>query len=256
MAEPEVEGRNRANWRENVAPPDPMSEPQPPKLPRRQKVYGRTQAGSMEDAIVRSNRALELRMAGATWQQVADTLAYRSVKTAQTAVRTALEREQRRVGDVREEYRTMQLLRTERSMRAIWPQVISGDLFAVDRMIKIMERQAKLLGLDAPTQVSITDDTKQALLTTLSDLEKFLIPGEVVPDEPNGSRRAGDSDQVQTAVGGDGRAGSGDAGRGTAGATAEVPALGVGALPLAGTTAEHPDHGDVDAVGGPGDRQD
>lgn len=256
MTEPEVAGRNRSNWRENVADPDPMAEPQPPKLPRRQKVFGKFNSGAMEDAVVRSNRALELKMAGATWQQIADTLHYKNQRGARAAVDTALQREQRRVGDIREEYRTMQLLRTERSMRAIWPQVIAGDLFAVDRMIKIMERQAKLLGLDAPTQVSVTDDTKQALLSTLVDLEKFLIPGEVVPDEPNGSRRARDRDQDPAPGGRDGRARGGDASRGTAELAAPVPALGMEAVPLAGPAAGDSDDGDVDAVGGPGDRQD
>lgn len=41
--------------------------------------------------------------------------------------------------------------------KAIWPAVIKGDLLAIDRLLRIMERRAKLLGLDAPKRIDITD---------------------------------------------------------------------------------------------------
>lgn len=37
--------------------------------------------------------------------------------------------------------------------RAIWPHVITGDLGSIDRLLKIMERRAKMLGLDAPDRI-------------------------------------------------------------------------------------------------------
>lgn len=42
-----------------------------------------------------------------------------------------------------------ELKRLDVAMAAIWPHVQSGDNWSIDRMIAIMERRAKYLGLDA-----------------------------------------------------------------------------------------------------------
>ena len=57
------------------------------------------------------------------------------------------------------EYRALMLARVERATRAIWPAVVRGDLFAVDRYVRLADRQAKLLGLDAPTRIAAIDDS-------------------------------------------------------------------------------------------------
>ncbi len=46
--------------------------------------------------------------------------------------------------------------RLERMLKAVWPDAMAGKLSAIDRVIKILEREAKLLGLDAPTKVAPT----------------------------------------------------------------------------------------------------
>jgi hypothetical protein len=38
---------------------------------------------------------------------------------------------------------------------AIWPNAMAGNLDAIDRCLAIMERRARLLGLDAPTRFTI-----------------------------------------------------------------------------------------------------
>src|SRR5687768_1561567 len=45
--------------------------------------------------------------------------------------------------------------------KAIWPAVLRGDVLAVDRLLRIMERRAKLLGLDAPKKVDITQRIRE-----------------------------------------------------------------------------------------------
>ena len=42
-------------------------------------------------------------------------------------------------------------------MLGVWKQAKDGHLGAIDRVLKIQERRAKLLGLDAPSKVSIED---------------------------------------------------------------------------------------------------
>lgn len=45
-----------------------------------------------------------------------------------------------------------ELTRLEAAERAIWPHVLDGKGWAVDRLLSIQERRAKYLGLDAPEQ--------------------------------------------------------------------------------------------------------
>jgi len=39
--------------------------------------------------------------------------------------------------------------------RALWPTALSGDLGAIDRLVRIMERRARLLGLDSRVEVGL-----------------------------------------------------------------------------------------------------
>ena len=53
---------------------------------------------------------------------------------------------------------SMECARLDRLYRANWEAAISGgDLPAVDRILKIMERRSKLLGLDAPNKIAQTN---------------------------------------------------------------------------------------------------
>jgi hypothetical protein len=49
-------------------------------------------------------------------------------------------------------------LRLEQLHGALWPAAMGGDLPAIDRVLRIMERRDRLLGLDAParTEVEVT----------------------------------------------------------------------------------------------------
>lgn len=49
------------------------------------------------------------------------------------------------------------LQRLAAAEKAIWPAVEKGDVTAIDRLLRIMERRAKLLGLDAPKRIDITE---------------------------------------------------------------------------------------------------
>jgi hypothetical protein len=53
------------------------------------------------------------------------------------------------------EYRRIHLERIDRALFRIWPKVAQGDLDAIDRMLRLLEREARLLGLDAPTKIDL-----------------------------------------------------------------------------------------------------
>jgi hypothetical protein len=83
------------------------------------------------------------------------------------------------------EYRDLQLARCERVIRSIWSMVLAGNLGAVDRVVKVLAREAKLLGLDEPTRVEVKAETKEGILQALDAIDAMMaIPdGYDLPDE-------------------------------------------------------------------------
>lgn len=58
-----------------------------------------------------------------------------------------------------------ELARLDRAMQAIWPDVLKGKTFSIDRMLGIMDRRAKYLGLDTqPDAVSTTNAIRVTIL--------------------------------------------------------------------------------------------
>jgi hypothetical protein len=164
-----------------------------PTVRQRTKRIGPGDRGRRVAAQVRDEQALELRIGGYTFQAIADALQFDSRRSAQRAVDRALDREREAIADQVDEYRTLMLVRLERATRAVWPQVVRGDLFAVDRDVRLADRQAKLLGLDAPTRVAITDDTRervQSLVDRLRDLSVARSEVESIDDLSDDDREA------------------------------------------------------------------
>jgi len=60
------------------------------------------------------------------------------------------------------EYRQVQLERIQAVYNALWPNVMRGKVDAINALIRVMDREARLLGLDAPTRVDITARVQQA----------------------------------------------------------------------------------------------
>ena len=102
-------------------------------------------------AAERQRQALDLRRAGATYEQIARTLGYRSFSGARKAVQSGLKTSLREPAD---ELRQLMADRLDTALRAIWPQVVAGDYDAIATMLKIETRRAKLFGLDAPMTFS------------------------------------------------------------------------------------------------------
>lgn len=101
----------------------------------------------------RRTQAIQLRLAGAEWQQIADTLGYADRAAANKDVTRALEtaaREQRASADV---LRETELQRLDRMQRGLWAAAISGDVRAVEAVLRVMDRRMKLLGLDVPPDI-------------------------------------------------------------------------------------------------------
>lgn len=115
---------------------------------------------TQQDAVNAHDRtlqALELRKAGFTYSVIAEKLGYNSKSAAWDAVNRALKHLKR---EPAEGVLALELERLDALYKSMYPQALKGNLGAVDRCLKISERRAKLLGLDAPVKNDVSGDLR------------------------------------------------------------------------------------------------
>jgi len=88
--------------------------------------------------------AVELRMAGADYDEIAQELGFTNRSGAWKAVQRALESRTVKAVD---RYRMVRFAELEQGHRITWPAAQLGDLSAVDRCLRMAEERTKLLGL-------------------------------------------------------------------------------------------------------------
>ena len=88
-----------------------------------------------------------MRIKGATYQQIGDALGV-TLQSANRMVLTGVAEWNATIRRDAANLIALEYARLERLHAAVWDQAIAGDPAAVDRVLKIMERRAKLLGLD------------------------------------------------------------------------------------------------------------
>lgn len=104
------------------------------------------------EVIERERQVLELRRGGLTFDLIAKKLNYSHASGAHKAYVNACRRIV--VSDVME-IRNVEMERLDIAQSAIWNNVLRGDIPAINTLLKIMERRARLLGLDSPTKAQI-----------------------------------------------------------------------------------------------------
>ena len=88
-------------------------------------------------------------MKGLTFSDIASQVGYASSSGAHEAVRAALEADG---GLAAHEIRMLHAARLETLLESVWDAARQGELRAIDRVLRVLDRQAKLLGLDMPQQ--------------------------------------------------------------------------------------------------------
>lgn len=109
------------------------------------------------EAKEKQRQALELRKAGATYEVIARQLGYAAPVGAEHAVKAALKT---LLQEPAEEVRKLELERLDALLIKMYSDATRGNQGAVDRVLRIMERRARLLGLDAPVKQDVTSDGK------------------------------------------------------------------------------------------------
>ncbi len=96
-------------------------------------------------------QCLALRLEGLSHRQIASRLGI-APSSAYKRVRHALDAVNERNAAAAERLRTLELLRLDALQDAVWEQALEGEATFLSRVLTIMERRAKLLGLDVPTK--------------------------------------------------------------------------------------------------------
>lgn len=133
---------------------------------------------SPREAQTRARRikALQLRAARLTYQQIADRLYNGDRSNARKDILKAVETQEKEAAD---EVRAQEIILLDQLARPLIKRAIEGDDKAVTAMLRIMERRAKYLGLDAPTQVEQTGVGGFAVLVNPDLLPDGADLGEV-----------------------------------------------------------------------------
>jgi DNA-binding CsgD family transcriptional regulator len=109
----------------------------------------RGRRGQVEAIAERRAMALELRKSGAAYREIARQLGV-DVHTAHGDVGAELAALREMTVGRAEELRALELERFDRMVAGLWPQIEKGSPPAVTAAIRVSERRARLLGLDAP----------------------------------------------------------------------------------------------------------
>ena len=143
-----------------------------PKAPKRRGRPPRPVTGPRTVERIDWHRtAVDMRAKGHTYQQIADACGV-SMSAAYKAVCTYLEQTRAIAREAAEDVKRIELDRLDRMLAAVAPKAEDGDLQAVQTAIKLQERRAKLLGLDAPAETKSTidahPDTVRALMALVA----------------------------------------------------------------------------------------
>jgi hypothetical protein len=119
----------------------------------------------------RAAEALELRIAGHTYAVIGKTLGV-SEKTAYLDVQDELGRLDAVIKQKAERLRDLEMRRLERLTIALQPGIDAGDPRSILAGVRLMERRAKLCGLDAPLQVTGADGAPLSVTIVHQELKE------------------------------------------------------------------------------------
>lgn len=144
---------------------------------------GNTTSAATARKLERQVRALELRRAGKGYAEIAASLGI-GKSQAHRLVRAGLADAAAQIDAEASELKAEEISRLDAMLTGLWPDARRGQQGAVDRVLKIMERRAKLLGLDAPVKLAHGGDKdappikgEVALQMTDADLERIAGSG-------------------------------------------------------------------------------
>lgn len=130
-------------------------------------------------ARTKAQSALGLRLAGVSFEEIAEALKMRSPEVAQAAVERALAAEV--TPEERDKHRQLASLRYERLLRALWGKAVdpksSEQLPAARACREIIDRMVALHGAAAPQEIIVSNPTNDAIVQWVLRVAPIELPG-------------------------------------------------------------------------------
>lgn len=105
--------------------------------------------------IKHQEQALDLRRAGHSYAAIGRKIGL-SKSRAHELVQVGLESARAQISASADDLRSEEIARLDGMLKTLYPKAAKGDVAAIDRVLKIGERRAKLLGLEAPVRIETT----------------------------------------------------------------------------------------------------
>ena len=119
----------------------------------------------------KQKRAMALKLAGASYAQIADNLGYADSSGAYKAVSRGMKNSlQESAGDLRK----IHYGRLEHMLMLVWPAVNQGDSRAVNSALQVMDRMERLYGLNAAEKVDITAGARETIIVADGEKEAYI----------------------------------------------------------------------------------
>jgi hypothetical protein len=145
-----------------------------------------------DTARVHEEEAIALRVQGLTFQQMAERMGVSTPESARRAFERGITKFSRANDDDRQKLKMEQDLRLRAMIAELWPTLVN-TVSTVDEktkvatvIVRVMERVAKLHGLDAPVKIEITDQMDIQIEALLDDIRSLpaptIVEGEVMSE--------------------------------------------------------------------------
>ena len=125
-------------------------------------------------------KVLELRRAGLTWQRISEETGFADASGAYLAYKRAIKRTMQQPAD---ELREQELDRIDRLQLALWPKAMKGDNASINTIVRLMERRARLLGLDTPIKIQqdvVNWDGNESIDRAVRELAALLTANDAI----------------------------------------------------------------------------
>lgn len=131
----------------------------------------------------RDRRAADLRLAGTSYDAIADSLGYSNKSHAWKAVQGVLESARREAADT---LLTLELERLDRIQRAAFPDALRGDTKAIAAVLRVMDHRAKITGLYQVQAEQNHDEIRAALAGFLHGAQALAPAPATILQAPTG----------------------------------------------------------------------
>ena len=119
----------------------------------------------------RQKRAIALKLAGASYKSIAETLGYADSSGAQKAVSRGLKAS---LQENATELRKIHYGRLEHMLMLVWSQVNTGDANSIHTALAIMDRMERLYGLNAAEKLDVSAGPRETVIVADGDKDQYI----------------------------------------------------------------------------------